>query len=108
MIRVNENFLQIQQSYLFGTIIKKVDEYAKENPDAKVIKLGVGDVTRPIVPAVLEAMHKAVDELGIQQSFRGYGPEQGYEFLREKIAEFDYAKRGLGRCSRSCIGFFLL
>ena len=63
MIRVNENFLQIQQSYLFGTIIKKVDEYAKENPDAKVIKLGVGDVTRPIPQVILDAMHKAVEEM---------------------------------------------
>ena len=95
MININENFLHLQDSYLFSTIAKKVAEFQKNNPDKKVIKLGIGDVTRPIVPAVLEAMHKAVDELGIQQSFRGYGPEQGYEFLREKIAEFDYAKRGV-------------
>jgi LL-diaminopimelate aminotransferase len=95
MININENFLNLQDSYLFSTIAKKVAEFQKNNPDKKVIKLGIGDVTRPIVPAVLEAMHKAVDELGIQQSFRGYGPEQGYEFLREKIAEFDYAKRGV-------------
>lgn len=95
MININENFLNLQDSYLFSTIAKKVAEFQKNNPDKKVIKLGIGDVTRPIVPAVIEAMHKAVDELGVQESFRGYGPEQGYEFLREKIVEFDYAKRGV-------------
>ena len=95
MFYINENFLNLQDSYLFSTIAKKVSEFQEKKPEKKVIKLGIGDVTRPIVPAVLEAMHKAVDELGIQQSFRGYGPEQGYEFLREKIAEFDYAKRGV-------------
>ncbi len=95
MINVNENFLNLQDSYLFSTIAKKVAEFQKNNPDKKIIKLGIGDVTRPIVPAVLDAMHKAVDELGNLETFRGYGPEQGYEFLREKIAEFDYAKRGV-------------
>lgn len=95
MININENFLNLQDSYLFSTIAKKVAEFQKNNPDKKVIKLGIGDVTRPLVPAVLEAMHKAVDELGNPDTFRGYGPEQGYEFLREKIAEFDYAKRGV-------------
>ena len=95
MININENFLNLQDSYLFSTIAKKVAEFQKNNPDKKVIKLGIGDVTRPIVPAVMDAMHKAVDELGKPETFRGYGPEQGYEFLREKIAEFDYAKRGI-------------
>lgn len=95
MITINENFLNLQDSYLFSTIAKKVAEFQKNNPEKKVIKLGIGDVTRPIVPAVLEAMHKAVDELGCPETFRGYGPEQGYEFLREKIVEFDYAKRGV-------------
>lgn len=95
MININENFLNLQDSYLFSTIAKKVAEFQKNNPDKKVIKLGIGDVTRPLVPAVLEAMHKAVDELGNPDTFRGYGPEQGYEFLREKIAKFDYAKRGV-------------
>ena len=95
MININENFLNLQDSYLFSTIAKKVAEFQKNNPDKKVIKLGIGDVTRPIVPAVMDAMHKAVDELGKPETFRGYGPEQGYEFLREKIDEFDYAKRGI-------------
>ena len=95
MININENFLNLQDSYLFSTIAKKVAEFQKNNPDKKIIKLGIGDVTRPIVPAVLDAMHKAVDELGKEETFRGYGPEQGYEFLREKIVQNDYAKRGV-------------
>lgn len=95
MIKLNENFLELQDSYLFSTIAKKVAEFQKNNPDKKVIKLGIGDVTRPIVPAVLDAMHKAVDELGTLETFRGYGPEQGYDFLREKIVKFDYESRGV-------------
>lgn len=95
MIKINENFLNLQDSYLFSTIARKVAEFQKSNPDKRIIKLGIGDVTRPIVPAVLEAMHKAVDEMGNPETFRGYGPEQGYDFLREKIVEFDYAKRGI-------------
>lgn len=95
MININENFLELQASYLFSDIARKVAEFQKNNPDKKVIKLGIGDVTRPIVPAVIEAMHKAVDEMGVLETFRGYGPEQGYEFLREKIVQNDYAKRGV-------------
>lgn len=95
MININENFLNLQDSYLFSTVAKKVAEFQKNNPDKKIIKLGIGDVTRPLVPAVIDAMHKAVDEMANPQFFRGYGPEQGYEFLREKIAEFDYKKRGV-------------
>ena len=95
MIKVNENFLELQDSYLFSTIAKKVEEFQKNNPDKKIIKLGIGDVTKPIVPCVVEAMEKAVEEMGNQNTFRGYGPEQGYSFLREKIAEFDYKKRGV-------------
>ena len=95
MINIDENFLELQASYLFSDIAKKVAEFQKNNPDKKIIKLGIGDVTRPIVPAVLDAMHKAVDEVGVLETFRGYGPEQGYEFLREKIVEHDYAKRGV-------------
>lgn len=95
MININENFLNLQDSYLFSTIAKKVAEFSKVNPEKKIIKLGIGDVTRPIVPAVIEAMHKAVDEMAEQNSFKGYGPEQGYEFLREKISENDYKKRGI-------------
>ena len=95
MIKINENFLELQDSYLFSTIAKKVAEFTAKNPDKKVIKLGIGDVTRPIVPSIVEAMKKAVDEMGKSETFRGYGPEQGYEFLREKIVEFDYKKLGV-------------
>lgn len=95
MIKINENFLKLQDSYLFSTIAKKVAEFQKENPDAKVIKLGIGDVTRPIASSVINAMKKAVDEMGNAETFRGYGPEQGYEFLRNKIVEVDYEKRGV-------------
>lgn len=95
MIKINENFLELQNSYLFSTIAKKVAEFTAQNPDKKIIKLGIGDVTRPIVPAVIDAMKNAVDEMGKIETFRGYGPEQGYEFLREKIVEFDYKKRGV-------------
>lgn len=80
MINVNENFLNLQNSYLFVTIVKKVAEYAKEHPDAKIIKLGVGDVTRPIPKPILDAMNKAVSELGSKETFKGYGPEIGYDF----------------------------
>ena len=91
---INENFLKLQDSYLFSTIAKKVAKYMEENPDKKIIKLGIGDVTKPIVPACLEAMHKAVDEIGTKEGFKGYGPEQGYSFLRKAIAENDYKARG--------------
>ena len=95
MININENFLNLQDSYLFSTIAKKVAEFQKNNPDKRIIKLGIGDVTRPIAPKIIDAMHKAVDEMGNPDTFRGYGPEQGYEFLREKIVENDYKKRGV-------------
>ncbi len=94
MAKINENFLNLQDSYLFSTIAKKVSEYSKNNPDKKIIKLGIGDVTRPIVPACLDAMHKAVNEMGENANFRGYGPEQGYDFLRNAIVE-DYKKMGV-------------
>ena len=94
MIKINEDFLELQDSYLFSTIAKKVNEYTKNNPDKKIIKLGIGDVTRPIVPACLDAMHKAVNEMGTSEGFKGYGPEQGYEFLRNAIVE-DYKKIGV-------------
>ena len=94
MININENFLNLQDSYLFSTVAKKVAEFTKNNPEKKVIKLGIGDVTKPIVPAVIEAMHKATDELAKPETFRGYGPEQGYDFLRNAIVENDF--KGLG------------
>lgn len=95
MININENFLKLQDSYLFSTIAKKVAEFQKENPDVKIIKLGIGDVTLPLAPSVVSAMEKAVLEMAKKETFRGYGPEQGYEFLREKISEYDYKKRGV-------------
>lgn len=95
MSLINENFLELQDSYLFSTIAKKVAKFTEENPDKKIIKLGIGDVTKPIVPACLEAMHKAVDEIGTSNGFKGYGPEQGYEFLRKAIVENDYKQRGV-------------
>lgn len=95
MLKINENYLELQDSYLFSTIAKKVEAYKLENPDKEVIKMGIGDVTRPIVPAIVEAMHKAVDEMQVQDTFRGYGPEQGYDFLREKISKYDYKSRGV-------------
>ncbi len=95
MITINENYLKLQDSYLFSTIAKKVEEYTKNNPDKKVIKLGIGDVTMPIAPAVIEAVHKAADEMMKKETFKGYGPEQGYDFLKEKIVEHDYKKRGI-------------
>ena len=94
MFTINENFLKLQSSYLFATISKKVNDYLRNNPDQELIKLGIGDVTRPIVPSVIEAMHKAVDEMGEADTFRGYGPEQGYNFLREKIVQ-EYKELGI-------------
>ena len=95
MVKINENYLKLQDSYLFSTIAKKVADFQEKHPDKKVIKLGIGDVTLPVIPAVIKAMHQAVEEMGEKESFRGYGPEQGYDFLREKIVEWDYKKRGI-------------
>ncbi len=94
MFTVNENFLKLPGSYLFSTIAKKVSAFQAENPDQEIIRLGIGDVTQPIAPAIVEAMHKAVDEMGNAATFRGYAPEQGYEFLRSVIAENDFKARG--------------
>ena len=96
MTKVNENFLKLPGSYLFTNIAKKVAEFSEKNPDRKIIKMGIGDVTRPLCPAVIDAMHKAVDEMGTFEGFHGYGPEQGYEFLRKLIAENDYAGLNIG------------
>lgn len=93
-MKINENYANLEQSYLFSTIAKKVNEYAAQNPDKKVVKLGIGDVTLPLCKAVTEALHKAVDEMGVQATFRGYGPEQGYDFLRKAVQEY-YAKRNV-------------
>ena len=90
MVRINENFLKLQDSYLFSKINSKVSEYVKNNPEAKIIKMGIGDVTRPIPQVIINAIKKATDEMGKSETFKGYGPEQGYDFLKEKIVENDY------------------
>ena len=95
MSLINENYLELQDSYLFSTIAKKVAKFTKENPDKKILKLGIGDVTKPIVPKCIEAMHKAIDEIGTKEGFKGYGPEQGYEFLRNAIVQNDYKSRNI-------------
>ncbi len=94
MVKLNDNYLKLPGSYLFSEIAKRVSAFTEANPDKKVIKLGIGDVTLPLTKSVIEAMHKAVDEMGVAATFRGYGPEQGYEFLRKAIAENDYCARG--------------
>ena len=93
-MKINKNFLDLEESYLFSTVNKKTREFAAAHPQADIIKLSIGDVTRPICPAVIDAMHKAVDEMADEKTFRGYPPEQGYDFVREKILEWDYIKRG--------------
>lgn len=94
MFTINENYLKLQGSYLFSTIARKVNGYKISNQNADIIRLGIGDVTQPIVPAIIKALHKAVDEMGTEEGFHGYGPEQGYAFLRETIAREDYRARG--------------
>ena len=92
---INENFLKLQSSYLFSTIAKKVKAFKEEHPEKQVISLGIGDVTQPLPQACIEAMHKAVDEMSSSDTFRGYGPEQGYDFLREAIIKNDFLPRGV-------------
>lgn len=94
MYTINENYLKLPGSYLFSTIATKVAQFQKSHPEAEVIRLGIGDVTQPLCPAVISALHRAVDEMGQQETFHGYGPENGYAFLREAMAENDYARRG--------------
>ena len=94
MVKVNDNYLKLPGSYLFSTIGKKVREYKAQHPEADIISLGIGDVTQPIAPAVISALHSAVDEMGRAESFRGYAPDLGYDFLREAIAENDFRARG--------------
>lgn len=94
MFKVNDNYLKLPGSYLFSTIGRKVSDYTAAHPEAKIIRLGIGDVTQPLAPVIIEAMHKAVDEMGNAETFRGYAPELGYDFLRNAIAENDYKARG--------------
>ncbi len=95
MVKVNKNFLRLQQNYLFSTIAKKVKQYQEEHPDKNIIKLGIGDVTLPIPVTITEAIKRATDEMKNKVTFRGYGPEQGYDFLREKIIKYDYQQRNI-------------
>ena len=94
MFRVNENYLKLPGSYLFSTIGKKVSAYETAHPEETVIRLGIGDVTQPLPPVVIEALHKAVDEMGNASTFHGYAPDLGYEFLRKAVAEKDFQARG--------------
>lgn len=95
MALVNEHFLKLPGNYLFSDIAKKVNTYKVTHPKEKIIRLGIGDVTQPLAPAIIEAMHKAVDEMAVQETFRGYGPEQGYSFLIDTILKNDFASRGI-------------
>ena len=94
MIRINENYTKLKASYLFSDIAKRVTAYTQANPSKPVIRLGIGDVTEPLPAVCIEALHQATDEMAVRSSFKGYGPEQGYAFLREAIAQHDYAGRG--------------
>lgn len=94
MFKINENYLKLPGSYLFSTIGKKVKAYQEANPDKAIIRLGIGDVTQPIAPKIIEAMHSAVDEMSKAETFHGYAPDLGYEFLRNAIVEGDYKSRG--------------
>ncbi|WP_437229656.1 LL-diaminopimelate aminotransferase [Planctomicrobium sp. SH661] len=93
MPQINDSYLKLKAGYLFPEIGRRVTAFCQQNPSAKVIRLGIGDVTEPLPPAIIEAMHKAVDEMASRETFRGYGPEQGYDFLRNAIVENDYKAR---------------
>lgn len=95
MTLVNEHFLKLKSNYLFTDIARKVEKYRSEHPDKKIIRLGIGDVTRPLPAASLEAMHRAIEDLSRSETFYGYGPEQGYDFLREAIVKNDFEPRGV-------------
>ena len=95
MAQINANYLKLKAGYLFPEIGRRVKAFTEANPDANVIRLGIGDVTEPLPAAVTEAMHKAVDEMADRDTFRGYGPEQGYDFLRDAIAQHDYQSRSV-------------
>src|SRR5207248_491657 len=97
MAFLNDNYLKLRAGYLFPEIARRVNSFCDQHPDAarRIIKCGIGDVTEPLPEVAIAALHKAVDEMGRRESFRGYGPEQGYEFLRHAIAQNDYRERGL-------------
>ena len=98
MFKANGDYSLLQGNYLFSEVGKRAAAFQKAHPEADIIRMGIGDVTRPLVPAVIEAMHAAVDEMGHEESFRGYGPDFGYEFLRQAIVSRDYASRGIDIC----------
>ena len=94
MIRINENYTKLKASYLFADIARRVNAFVAANPAKPVIRLGIGDVTEPLPPVCVDALHAATDEMSRRATLKGYGPEQGYAFLREAIAQHDYAARG--------------
>ena len=106
MFKINDNYLKLPGSYLFSTIGKKVAAYQQANPDKEIIRLGIGDVTQPLAPAVIDALHKSVDEMGHAETFHGYAPDLGYEFLRSVIADHDYKKRGCDISVSFPLGFY--
>ncbi len=95
MVHINDNYLKLKAGYLFPEIGRRVTAFSQANPDAKIIRLGIGDVTEPLPSAITKAMHEAVDDMARRESFKGYGPEQGYAFLREPIAQHDFQSRGV-------------
>lgn len=95
MAKVNENYLKLQAGYLFPEIARRVREFQNNNPNARIIRMGIGDVTLPLTPSVIKAFHEGVEEMSKKETFKGYGPEQGYEFLREAIAKNDYQDKGI-------------
>ena len=95
VVKINENYLKLKSSYLFVEVARRETEFRNAHPDADIIKMGIGDVTKPLVPAVIDAFRKAVDEMADAETFMGYGPEQGYEFLAEAIIKNDYEKYGV-------------
>jgi LL-diaminopimelate aminotransferase len=94
MASINENYLKLKAGYLFPEIGRRVGQYTENNPDKKIIRMGIGDVTQPLTPTVIKAFHEGVEEMAHMDTFKGYGPEQGYDFLREAIAKNDYQSRG--------------
>ncbi len=94
MAQINDNYLKLQAGYLFPEIGRRVREFQNAHPQAEIIKMGIGDVTQPLAPSVITAFHEGVEELSKPETFKGYGPEQGYDFLREAIAKNDYKDRG--------------
>ena len=94
-MKINENFEKLPESYLFSTVARKLREFKEANPGVEVIRMDIGDVTLPIPASALKAMHGAVDDMAEKTTFHGYGPEQGYDFLREAVAENDYKARGV-------------